>query len=41
MPPKPTPKATVEKRGYDPAIGVDGWPLDARQPCYQGESGSE
>ena len=28
-------KAMVEKRGYDPAIGVDGWPLDRRHPVYR------
>jgi hypothetical protein len=30
-------KATVEKRGYDTAIGVDGMPLDPRHPCYGNE----
>ena len=28
-------KATVEKRGYDPAIGADGWPLDPQHPFYR------
>jgi 5-methylcytosine-specific restriction endonuclease McrA len=28
-------KAIAEKRGYDPAIGADGWPLDRRHPVYR------
>jgi|SRR5215468_2783670 len=28
-------KAIVEKRGYDPAIGADGWPTDPRHPIYR------
>ena len=28
-------KNIIEKRGYDPAIGADGWPLDPRHPVYQ------
>jgi 5-methylcytosine-specific restriction endonuclease McrA len=28
-------KALVAHRGYDPEIGVDGWPLDQRHPVYQ------
>jgi 5-methylcytosine-specific restriction enzyme A len=28
-------KAVIEKRGYDPAIGVDGAPLDPRHPIYR------
>ena len=27
-------KRTIELRGYSLEIGVDGWPLDARHPCY-------
>jgi hypothetical protein len=30
-------KATIEKRGYDRAIGPDGWPLDPRHPCYRAD----
>jgi len=28
-------KAIVEKRGHDPAIGADGWPIDPRHPIYR------
>jgi 5-methylcytosine-specific restriction protein A len=28
-------KRIVEQRGYDPAIGVDGMPLDPRHPVYR------
>jgi len=28
-------KAIVEKRGYDPAVGADGWPIDRRHPLYR------
>jgi 5-methylcytosine-specific restriction enzyme A len=28
-------KAVIERRGYDPAIGVDGMPLDRRHPVYR------
>jgi hypothetical protein len=29
-------KALIEKRGYDPTIGLDGWPTDrANHPCYR------
>jgi 5-methylcytosine-specific restriction protein A len=31
-------KAIIEKRGYDPAIGVDGWPIDPRHPVYKGSA---
>jgi 5-methylcytosine-specific restriction protein A len=27
-------KKIIEQRGYDTAIGADGWPLDPRHPCY-------
>jgi 5-methylcytosine-specific restriction endonuclease McrA len=27
-------KRTVEYRGYDPSIGVDGWPIDPLHPAY-------
>jgi len=26
----------AEKRGYDMTVGVDGWPVDVRHPCYTG-----
>jgi 5-methylcytosine-specific restriction endonuclease McrA len=26
-------KALEEKHGYDPTIGADGWPIDARHPA--------
>ena len=29
------PKASIEKRGYDRAIGPDGCPLDLRHPVYR------
>ena len=28
-------KKIIEQRGYDPAIGADGWPLDRRHPVYR------
>ena len=28
-------KQSIEKRGYDTAAGVDGWPLDPNHPVYQ------
>jgi len=28
-------KKIIEIRGYDPAIGADGWPLDPRHPVYR------
>jgi 5-methylcytosine-specific restriction enzyme A len=28
-------KKIIEERGYDPAIGVDGMPLDPRHPIYR------
>ena len=28
-------KRTIEQRGYSTEIGVDGWPIDARHPCYR------
>jgi 5-methylcytosine-specific restriction enzyme A len=28
-------KALIEQRGFDPAIGVDGRPLDPRHPIYR------
>jgi len=28
-------KDIIEQRGYDPAIGVDGMPLDQRHPIYR------
>ena len=30
-------KKLIENRGYDPAIGVDGMPLDPRHPIYRYE----
>jgi len=33
-------KAIVEKRGYDPAIGADGMPLDPRHPVYGRQNGT-
>ena len=27
-------KKIIEHRGYDTAIGADGWPLDRRHPVY-------
>jgi 5-methylcytosine-specific restriction enzyme A len=27
-------KRFVERRGYRPDIGLDGWPLDPNHPCY-------
>jgi len=28
-------KKIIEQRGYDTAIGADGWPLDRRHPVYR------
>ena len=28
-------KAFLEINGYRPDIGLDGWPLDKRHPCYR------
>ena len=28
-------KKIIEQRGYDTAIGADGWPLDPRHPIYR------
>jgi 5-methylcytosine-specific restriction protein A len=28
-------KRLVETRGFRPDIGLDGWPIDPRHPCYQ------
>jgi hypothetical protein len=28
-------KKKIEQRGYDPAIGADGLPLDPKHPVYQ------
>ena len=28
-------KRTVEVRGYSTEIGLDGWPIDARHPCFK------
>jgi len=28
-------KKIIERRGYDPAIGADGMPLDPRHPIYR------
>jgi hypothetical protein len=28
-------KKRIEIRGYDPTVGVDGWPLDRNHPVYQ------
>ena len=28
-------KKIIETRGFDPTIGVDGWPLDPRHPVYR------
>jgi hypothetical protein len=30
-------KKHLEHRGFDKAIGVDGWPVDPRHPCYRGQ----
>jgi len=30
-----SPKRLIERRGYDPAIGKDGYPLDRRHPVYK------
>jgi hypothetical protein len=30
-------KKFVEQRGFDNAVGLDGWPLDPRHPCYTGK----
>jgi len=30
-------KKFVERRGYDKAIGLDGWPIDPRHPVYRSE----
>jgi hypothetical protein len=27
-------KRFIELRGFRPDIGLDGWPLDPRHPCY-------
>jgi 5-methylcytosine-specific restriction endonuclease McrA len=32
-------KKIIEHRGYDTAIGADGWPLDPRYPCYSRPGG--
>jgi hypothetical protein len=29
-------KQSIERRGYDTAVGIDGWPIDPRHPCYGG-----
>jgi hypothetical protein len=26
-------KQQIEKRGYDPFVGIDGWPIDPRHPA--------
>jgi hypothetical protein len=28
-------KQSIEKRGYDKTVGVDGWPLDPKHPVYR------
>jgi 5-methylcytosine-specific restriction enzyme A len=28
-------KKFIERRGYDKAIGIDGWPSDPRHPVYR------
>lgn len=28
-------KQSIERRGYDIAVGVDGFPIDRRHPCYR------
>jgi hypothetical protein len=28
-------KQSIEKRGYDTAVGIDGWPLDPNHPVYR------
>jgi 5-methylcytosine-specific restriction enzyme A len=28
-------KKTIENKGFDPAIGADGYPLDPKHPVYQ------
>nr|WP_246671331.1 HNH endonuclease [Mesorhizobium sp. 8] len=33
-------KQSIERRGFDTTIGVDGWPLDARHPGLSGGGGS-
>jgi 5-methylcytosine-specific restriction enzyme A len=30
-----TRKKFLELNGYDPIVGLDGWPLDGRHPCYR------
>ena len=30
-------KRMIEGRGYSPEIGVDGWPVDRRHPCWSGK----
>ena len=29
-------KRLITARGYDPTIGVDGWPIDPEHPTYRG-----
>jgi 5-methylcytosine-specific restriction enzyme A len=31
-------KRQIEERGYCLDIGLDGWPLDPRHPCYASEN---
>jgi 5-methylcytosine-specific restriction endonuclease McrA len=33
-------KKIIEQRGYDTAIGADGWPLDPRHPVYGRQNGT-
>jgi 5-methylcytosine-specific restriction endonuclease McrA len=28
-------KHTIEQRGYSTEIGIDGWPIDERHPCWK------
>ena len=30
-------KRHIELHGYRPGVGLDGWPLDPRHPCYARE----
>ena len=27
---------SIERRGYDKAVGIDGWPVDGRHPFHKG-----
>jgi hypothetical protein len=28
-------KRFIESNGYDPIVGLDGWPIDRLHPCYK------